>query len=112
MNVYFMKTKENDVCFKGRMNEDVNAYLYLGQRGKFIFTINDVSVKQSMTQAETGGMTDLYSENGTYQKSFYSVIVSPSNIKISSMGNVNERLHHKIDWGKAVPKLIREKIKK
>ena len=111
MNVFFIKTSEN-IQFKGRMNEDVNAYLNYGQRGKFIFTINDVSTKQVITQSTGGGMTELYKDGGTYQKSFYSVLNCPSCVLISSMGSVNPRFHHKIIWRYACSVVIREEWKK
>lgn len=114
MNVYFMRIEDDEkkVQFKGRMNEDANTLLYLGQRGSLIFTINDVSTKQCLTQRIAGGLTEMYKKNGTYQKSFYSVMMAPSCTKICSMGNVNDRIHHKITWNKVCPMVIREEYKK
>jgi len=57
-------------------------------------------------------MTDIYKLSGTYVKSFYSVIHSPNSVKISLMGFTNSRLHHNIDWNKAVPKILDIKHKK
>lgn len=111
MNVYFFRTI-TPITFIGRLNEDVNTYLYYGAKGKLFFTINDLSVKQALTQQISGGMTELYQYSGTYVKSFYSVLVAPNAVKINTIGNVDTRIHHKIDWNKAVPKLIREDFKK
>jgi len=41
-----------------------------------------------------------------------SVMYSPSSCKVSVMGDKHYRLHHKVDWDKAVPKLIAEEHKK
>jgi hypothetical protein len=57
-------------------------------------------------------LTDIYLDNGTYVKSFYSVISSPQAVKISTMGTTHRRIHHSIDWNFAVPKIISSKFKK
>ena len=111
MNSFFCKT-DKPFEWKARMNDDVSTNLYNCQRGKLFFTINDVSVHQGLTQANAGGLTDMYIDLGTYVKSFYSVIVSPNCCKISTLGNNDLRIHHKIFWNKSCPKLIREKYKK
>jgi len=54
----------------------------------------------------------MYLESGTYVKSFYTVMMAPSCAKICEMGNVNKRLHHKIDWKKCTPLILEEKHKK
>ena len=107
MNYYFFKT-EKPIKFLGSINEDLSASVYEGQRGKCFFTINDVSVHQKITQSNAGGLTDAYLDSGTYVKSFYSVIVAPSCVKISAMGSKDLRIHHKVNWNKACPKIIRE----
>ena len=111
MNAFFFRT-ENPISFPGKMNEDVNCYLYYGQRGKLFFTTVAMSIQQELTQAADGGMTDIYKDNGTYLKSFYSVIVAPNCVKVSVIGVHHPRIHHKINWNKAVPKLIRQEYKK
>lgn len=111
MNAFFFRT-DNPISFPGKMNEDVNCYLYYGSRGRLFFTTTAMSVQQELTQAASGGMTDIYRNNGTYIKSFYSVIVAPNAVKIGTIGVHNPRIHHKINWNNAVPKLIREEYKK
>lgn len=110
MNAFFFKT-DKPIRFKGSINEDLNASVYEGQRGKIFFTINDISIDQIDTQQNDGGLTDIYLDLGTYIKSFYSVIVAPNCVKISAMGNNDLRIHHKVSWNKACPKIIREKFK-
>jgi hypothetical protein len=57
-------------------------------------------------------MTELYLNNGTYTKSFFSVICNPSSVKISTMGDAYRRVHHKVYWDNAVPKIISSIYKK
>ena len=57
-------------------------------------------------------MTDVYLDSGTYLKSFYTIMLSPSNVKLMLMGNKNLRIHHKIIWKKTVPCILDEKHKK
>ena len=115
MNSFVFKVNENpkdDICFIGRMNDDVNTYLTQGKVGKLFFQITNISLVQIATQSNTGGNTEAYKAYGTYVKSFYSVMSSPSCCKIDLMGRTNKRLHHKINWNHAVPKIIDEKFKK
>lgn len=111
MNSFFLRTDK--YCdFKGKINDDVNLYTVYGAQGELIFTSFHVNVLQLATQSNQGGMTELYLEEGTYTKSFYSVMMAPSCVKIYPMGTANRRLHHKVDWRYAVPKIINQKYRK
>lgn len=111
MNSFFIRTDK--YCdFKGKINDDVNLYTVYGAQGELIFTSFHVNVLQLATQSNQGGMTELYLEEGTYTKSFYSVMMAPSCVKIYPMGTANRRLHHKVDWRYAVPKIINQKHRK
>ena len=94
--------------FRGRINEDVNTYVSLGRTGDLFFTDLHLQLEQPATQANTGGMTEVYLDSGTYVKSFYTVMVAPSCTSIGLFGRINKRLHHKINWQKAVPLIIPE----
>ncbi len=111
MNSFFCST-ERPFEFMGRINEDVNAYTSLGAIGNVFFTIPNVSLKQTDTQTNEGGLTDIYLSQGTYVKSFYSVLFSPSSVKVSVLNTENARLHHRVSWNNAVPKILNEKYKK
>lgn len=111
MNSFFCKT-DNKFDFIGRINEDVNTYVSLGSRGELLFTVCDMALDQRQTQANSGGMTELYLNSGTYVKSFFTVMCCPSSVKISIMGAKNKRIHHVIDWEHAVPKIISSDFKK
>ena len=111
MNSFFCKT-DNPFTFVGRINEDVNPYVGLGKTGGLFLTFCDVSLKQKHTQQNLGGMTETYIEGGTYLKSFYTLLANPNCVKIDGMGDKHIRLHHKINWNHAVPKIISDKYKK
>lgn len=111
MNCFFCKT-DRPFKFSGSTNEDVNAYITYGNRGKLMFTIADICMDQLQTQSNSGGLTDIYLDNGTYVKSFYSVIHQPQCVRISTMGNKFRRIHHKILWEHCTPKIINQKYKK
>lgn len=98
--------------FTGKINEDVNAYVRGGITGGLYFTVNTIAIQQKATQSNAGGLTTIYLDMGTYVKSFYSVIASPSSVKISKMGNKDLRIHHKIKWANTVPCILDESYKK
>ena len=111
MNTFFCDTQK-EFAFRGRINEDVNTYVSLGSVGKLFFTIPQVCVHQRQTQANAGGMSETYLDGGTYKKSFYSVMMNPSCVKIAPMGNKYKRIHHSVEWEYAVPKILSETNKK
>lgn len=113
MNSFICST-DRPFKFVGRINEDVNTYTTLGSRGYLFLQIPHVAINQKQTQSNKGGMTDIYISQGTYVKSFYSVMMMPSSVKVGMMGNSVEtqRLHHIINWNNTVPKIISEDFKK
>ena len=115
MNSFVFKVNEDpkkDLMFIGRMNDDVNTYLTQGKVGKLFFQVSNMMLNQLATQSNKGGNTEAYKSLGTYVKSFYSVMAEPSCCKIDLMGQTNKRIHHRINWKHAVPKIIDEKFKK
>jgi hypothetical protein len=111
MNSFFCST-EKPFNFIGTMNEDVNVYSLYGSRGKLFLTLFNISLQQATTQKSSGGMSTIYNQNGTFVKSFYTVMCNPSCTKISLLQSKHPRLHHKIIWSNTVPKIIREEYKK
>lgn len=107
MNTFFIDT-ENPVDFIGEINEDVNTYTSEGNKGNLFYTVPNIMITQMQTQKTENGMTVTYKEDGTYIKSFYSVMLCPSFVKIGLMGDKEKRLHHKIADRYAYPKLLRE----
>lgn len=108
----FICSVDRPFTFIGRINEDVNTYTRKGSTGDLFFTTHMLRLEQKQTQSNSGGMTDIYLNNGTYIKSFYTVICQPSSVKIKMMGEKNNRLHHNINWKTTVPKILSEKYKK
>lgn len=106
------KDSKDDILFTGRMNDDVNMYLTQGSIGKLIFQNAYITMVQVQTQKNAGGNTESYKKYGTYVKSFYSVMAMPSACQVSIMGRIEKRLHHRISWKYAVPKILDEKYKK
>lgn len=98
--------------FKGRINEDVNAYTQLTSVGKIFLTIVQCNLQQKITQSNGGGMTDVYRDSGTYVKSFSSVIVFPSGVKVTLLNSHHKRIHHNVYWGATAPKILQEKWRK
>lgn len=110
MNSFFCST-EREFQFLGSMNEDVNTYTSQGSRGKLFLTIPCVSLNQAQTQSNKGGITDMYQRFGTYCKSFTSVMMHPSSVKVSMMRSGHKRIHHTIKWKTTAPMILNEKYR-
>lgn len=108
----FLCTVERPFTFLGRMNDDVNLYVTEGARGKLFMTIRDLILRQQETQKTKSGNADMYKSTGTYVKSFYSVMLAPSCVKVSMMGQTHQRIHHSINWEHCCPKIISDKFQK
>lgn len=108
----FVCSVDKPFTFIGRINEDVNTYVKNGSIGDIFITVLNAKLDQGDTQTNKGGMTDIYVDKGTYVKSFYTVMTSPSCVKLSIMGMSSKRIHHNISWKNAVPCIISEEYKK
>jgi len=108
----FICSVDRPFQFVGRVNEDVNTYTAQAAKGLLFFTINQVGLTQKRTQSNSGGMSEMYLESGTYIKSFYSVMLHPSGVKIGMMGNKDKRLHHVVTWNHTAPLIVSEDLKK
>lgn len=111
MNAFFCMT-DRPFKFYGSMNDDVNAYIHNGSIGDIYLTYMAFKLDQTDTQQSDGGLTETYKLSGTYQKSFYTIMIAPSCVTIKLMGCIVPRLHHSIKWINAVPCIIEEKYKK
>tara|TARA_R100000329_G_scaffold127926_1_gene106656 strand:+ start:89 stop:952 length:864 start_codon:yes stop_codon:yes gene_type:complete len=110
MNTFLCST-ERRFKFMGRLNEDITTYINLGSKGFVFLTIPLLAINQKQTQSAKGGLTEVYKKYGTYVKSFFSVMYNPSSVKVYLMGESNKRLHHRVSWNNAVPKILNEKHK-
>lgn len=111
MNSMFCRV-DRPVEFRGTMNEDITTYTTLGSRGVLFLTYTVCHILQIQTQTLDGGMTETYKENGTYSKSFYSVMSMPSAVKVHMMYSKYNRIHSKVNWECCVPKILEEKHRK
>lgn len=111
MNVFLCRT-DREFAFIGHMNEDVNTYVVEGLRGRLFLTVPNVAVNQVGTQATENGMTQIYLSRGTYVKSFYSVMLAPSCVKVTQIGTIHRRIHHQVSWRHAAPCIIHERHRK
>lgn len=111
MGSFFMNTEKAPKFFC-RMNDDITTNIVNTFRGQIMFSVMPIQVGTLPTQHEAGGMTEIYQENGTYRKSFYSVMNCPSYVIISSQGVVDRRVHHEIKWNACAPKILSERWKK
>lgn len=110
MNTFFCATNRR-FWFYSRLNEDVNTYLTLGREGRIFLTIPEVMVTQSQTQGTEGGMTSSYLSEGTYVKTFYSVMMHPSCV-VATLTPAMGRIHHQVAWNHAVPKILPQSVRK
>lgn len=111
MNTFFCTTKRK-FKFISRMNDDVSTYVRLGNLGGLFLSVNNCTITQKTTQTNSGGLTEMYLDLGTYVKSFYTVMFQPSSVKVEMMGDTHKRLHHRIDWETTVPCIIPEQYRK
>jgi hypothetical protein len=111
MNSFICST-DRQFTFVGSINEDVNTYTTLASRGDIFFTFTNLQLDQKDTQSQGGGMTDAYLLSGTYVKSFSSVLMHPSSVKVSMMNSNNPRLHHTIKWIHTTPMILDNNYKK
>ena len=111
MQGFFVRVSDR-LEYIGRFNDDVNAYVEHGKRGKIFLTFRDIVMDTVETQVQSGGISQMYLTYGTYVKSFYSVMLCPSSVFIDMMGMNHRRIHHMIDWDTSVPKIISDTFKK
>ena len=109
MNTFICST-DRPFKFIGRINEDVNTYVNNARLGDIFLTIPFIAVVQKQTQANAGGLTDIYLNLGTYVKSFYTVMVQPSSVSVSLMGDKHKRIHHLVKGKFTYPMIVSENI--
>lgn len=108
----FLCAPERRFSFVGTMNDDVNTFVTHGSRGLLFLTFTGLQLDQKDTQISSGGMSEFYIRFGTYCKSFTTVMMMPSSVRVAVMQSNNPRIHHQIDWKSTVPCIVREKHQK
>lgn len=110
MNVFFFDV-DKPVYYYGAMNDDVIAGITLARQGRLAMTPTIIATIPAPTQSVAGGLTELYKDSGTYQKSMYAVVASPSSVTTKYIDGVG-RVHHWIDGTKTYPCIVSGKWKK
>jgi len=105
MNSFFCRT-DNPPIFMGTINEDVNYYTNSGIKGEVNISISRLSLLQTQTQQNKGGLTDIYLDLGTFVKSYYSAMISPSCVKVKYNKGMG-RLHHEVRKNNAYVKILK-----
>jgi len=111
MNSFFCST-DRPFQFLGSINEDVNTYTTLAGKGELFLTIPVFAINQKDSQTQKDGMSDIYKLQGTYVKSFTTVLMQPSNVKVSIMNATHKRIHHSISWKNTTPMIVSQAYKK
>ncbi len=111
MNSFICST-DREFGFIGQFNDDVNTYVMHGSRGGLFGTVPMVALHQLPTQKTKSGMTDVYLRYGTYCKSFTTVMMHPSGVRVAMLNSNNPRIHHSIKWANTVPVILSERHKK
>jgi len=111
MNTWFCRSSDT-WRFAGRLNDDVNAYVTLSHRGHVFLTTMYVAIKAEVTQKSSGGMSEVYQAGGTYQKSFFTVMMAPGIAQVGMMQSKYGRLHHHVVGNACYPKIIPESYRK
>lgn len=117
MNSFICST-DRPFQWRSTFNEDVATYTTLSRQGHLFFTVIHAQLVQKNTQTNAGGITELYQKFGTYVKAFTTVMHCPSSVQVSTFGdsgrwnNPRHRIHHKINWNRTAPKILREEHKK
>lgn len=108
----FLMRADDVQYFNMRMNDDITTSALNGSRGKLYFSVMPLLCDVQNTQVQSGGMTEIYQDNGTYRKSFYSVMAIPSACKIYEIRNKDTRIHHQIQWEHLIPKILSDKYQR
>ena len=105
MNSFFCST-DRYFQFIGSINEDVNTYTALAAKGNLFLTIPVIAINQKDSQTQKDGMSDIYKLQGTYIKSFSSILFHPSGVRASMMNSNHKRIHHSINWKNTTPMIV------
>lgn len=112
MNSFVCDTHKR-IVFCGRFNEDVDTFVRYGRLGYLFYTAFGASLAQTETQqTKAGGISENYITRGTYLKSFYTVLESPSSVKVRIMQSKYWRVHHGIFEENTYPKVVSSSYRK
>lgn len=98
--------------FRGRTNEDMVQGIDGAMRAKLIVGFTNVRGLAKPPEEQTGGLTEIYSQDGQYNKSYYAILANPGISKISKQFTTLTRYYHKVNLSKIAPKIVPIKYKK
>ena len=95
--------------YTGRTNEDINNPIDLARKGKYSFQFRFMQVLTRASRKESGGLTELYKQDGSIKRAAYSIMRCPSCCRL-----VFDKYgwHDHINYKDLVPKFIDERYKK
>lgn len=100
---------QNPVEFRGIFNEDLHASLDLANQGRVALATMLVSIQAPERMSNAGGLHDLYMENTTYARDFYSIMLYPAvETFVQNKAEIKIRHNHLA----FVPKILNARYKK
>ena len=106
-NFHNLPTNDNLwIKWRGRMNDDLLNSIWAKNHGRLVFSLKNPLGAMAQTQKESGGLTDIYKEQGTVVKTAYGVLGHPKAVKLIIWRG---RYHHRVDWQLISPKIVRVK---
>lgn len=100
------------VEFRGRTNEDMVQGIEGNMRAKLVLAFTNVRGLAKPPEEQTGGLTEIYSQDGQYNKSYYAILAHPGISTISKQFTTLTRYYHKVNLSKIAPKIIRAKYRR
>lgn len=86
-----------------RMNDDLINAINMWRHGKAEMTMRFMSMNMPPTQSETGGLSQLYKDEGTVRKTAYAVMACPCAVSLTEKFG---RYHHHARWDLITPKIV------
>lgn len=91
-----MYNSDDRVTIRGLFNEDLHLSIDVGLQGKIGLATMLVCITSPERMTNKGGLHDLYKENNTYVRDFYSKIAHPSVVNfVEKNGEWHIRINHK-----------------
>lgn len=97
------------IKWRGRMNDDLLNSIWAKNHGKLVFSVRNPLGNMEKTQGVSGGLTELYKEQGTVTKTAYGVLGHPKAVKLAIWRG---RYHHHVNWELISPRIVRIKKEK
>ncbi len=98
--------------FRGRTNEDMVQGIDGAMKGKLVLGFTNVRGLAKPPEEQTGGLTEIYSQDGQYNKSYYAILAHPGISTISKQFTTLTRYYHRVNLSKIAPKIVPAKYKK